>query len=135
MTARPSTTRPVWLDTDPGFDDWLTMLLLAAHPGVNWLGMSVVAGNAPLDDTLANALAIRRLHGWTVPVHRGSDRALIGTRETAQHILGAKGLRSTGPALPPTGDLADAPDAVTALCAAVRGSPTPVTLVAIGAKG
>ena len=48
--------RPVWLDTDPGFDDWLAMLMLAAHPGLRWLGISVVAGNAPLDVTLANAL-------------------------------------------------------------------------------
>ena len=38
----------IWLDTDPGFDDWLTMLMLAAHPRLHWLGISVVAGNAPL---------------------------------------------------------------------------------------
>ena len=39
-----SALRPVWLDTDPGFDDWLTMLMLAAQPGLRWLGVSVVAG-------------------------------------------------------------------------------------------
>jgi hypothetical protein len=55
--------RSVWLDTDPGFDDWLAMLMLAAHPGLRWLGISVVAGNAPLDVTLDNALRIRHHYG------------------------------------------------------------------------
>ena len=36
--------RKIWLDTDPGFDDWFTMLLLAADPGLDWVGTSVVAG-------------------------------------------------------------------------------------------
>ncbi|HSW04808.1 nucleoside hydrolase [Aquabacterium sp.] len=124
--------RPVWLDTDPGFDDWLTMLMLAAHPGLRWLGISVVAGNAPLDITLANALAIRQLHRLQVPVYRGCDRPIAGTLDTAQHILGAQGLRSTGLPLPPAQALPDGDDAVAALLAALRHSPMPVTLIAIG---
>jgi purine nucleosidase len=124
--------RPVWLDTDPGFDDWLTLLMLAAHPGLRLLGVSVVAGNAPLQVTLANALAIRRLHGLQLPIHRGSDRPLAAALETAQHILGAQGMRSTGRPLPPADAQPDGDDAVAALLAALRGSPEPVTLVAIG---
>ena len=40
--------KKIWLDTDPGFDDWLTMLLLGSNPDIEWLGVSVVAGNAPV---------------------------------------------------------------------------------------
>ena len=125
-------SRPVWVDADPGFDDWLTLLMLAAHPRLRWLGLSVVAGNAPLDITLANALAIRHHYGLRVPVHRGCDRPLSGRLETAQHILGAQGLRSTGEPLPPVTGQPDSEDAIAALLAAVRASAEPVTLVAIG---
>lgn len=135
--STPISPRPVWLDTDPGFDDWLTWLLLAAHPGLRLLGIGVVAGNAPLQTTLANALAIRQLHqlqrdGMPLPIHRGSDRPLAAPLETAQHILGAQGMRSTGLPLPPSDAKPDSNYAVAALLAALRESPEPVTVVAIG---
>lgn len=124
--------RPIWLDTDPGFDDWVTLLMLAAHPGLRLLGVSVVAGNAPLPITLANALAIRQLHGLRVPIHRGSERPLAVPLDTAQHILGSQGMRSTGLPLPPSDLQPDSEDAVGALLAALRDSAEPVTVVAIG---
>ena len=96
--------RPVWLDTDPGFDDWLAMLMLAAHPGLRWLGISVVAGNAPLDVTLANALRIRHHYGLKVPIHRGSAAPLADALQTAQHVLGPQGMRTTGEPLPEVSD-------------------------------
>lgn len=124
--------RPVWLDTDPGFDDWLTMLMLAAHPRLRWLGVSVVAGNAPLEVTLANALRIRHHYGLQVPVHAGCALPLAGALETAQRVLGAQGMRSTGAALPEVDAQADSDDAVGALLAALHASAEPVTLLAIG---
>lgn len=107
--------RTVWLDADPGFDDWLTMLLLASEPSIRWAGLSVVAGNAPLPITLDNALRIRSLHGWQVPVHAGAAQGLVGPTETARNILGVQGMRTTGPALPGTELKADSQDAVHAL--------------------
>ena len=44
MVKEATDITPVWLDADPGFDDWLTMLMLAAQPRLRWLGISVVAG-------------------------------------------------------------------------------------------
>lgn len=123
--------RPVWLDTDPGFDDWLTMLMLAAQPGLQWLGISVAAGNAPLEVTLANALRIRHHYGLQVPVHRGSAAPLACTLDTAQRILGAQGMRTTGEALPDAPGAPDGDDAVGALIAALGASPAPVTVLAI----
>lgn len=124
--------RPVWLDTDPGFDDWLTMLMLAADPRLRWLGISVVAGNAPLDVTLNNALRIRHHYGIHVPIYAGSMSPLAGALETAQHVLGQRGMRTTGTALPEVSTLADGDNAVAALLDALRSSSTPVTVLAIG---
>src|SRR4051812_32516136 len=123
---------PVWLDTDPGLDDWLVMLMLAALTSLRWLGVSVVAGNAPLEFTLANALRIRHHYGLKVPVYAGSDRPLSGPIETAQRILGPQGMRTTGAALPEVSVAADGDDGVSALISALEASAQPVTVLAIG---
>lgn len=124
--------KQVWLDCDPGLDDWLAMLLLAQCPGVQWVGTSVVAGNAPLDITLSNALRIRALHGWQVSVHAGSSLPLTGARQTAQAILGLKGMRSNGLALPKEQQVCTSHDAVAALLSHLQTSQQSTTLVAIG---
>jgi purine nucleosidase len=90
----------IWLDTDPGFDDWLAMLLLSANLDVNWLGVSVVAGNAPLAATYENALRIKKHYHLDVPVYAGCDNPLAARVETAQEILGVSGMSTTGEALP-----------------------------------
>jgi purine nucleosidase len=59
-----------------------------------------VAGNAPLSVTLANALAIKALHGFETPVYAGCDRPLAQAQVTAQDVLGADGMETTGPRLP-----------------------------------
>ena len=97
----------IWLDTDPGFDDWLAMLLLSANLDVEWLGVSVVAGNAPLSVTYDNALRIRKHYHLEVPVYPGCEAPLNGAIETAQCILGADGMDTTGEPLP-TVDVAQA---------------------------
>jgi len=123
---------PVWLDTDPGFDDWLTMLMLAADARVQWLGTSVVAGNAPLDLTLANALAIRQHYGLSAPIFKGCAAPLAGRLETAQNILGAQGMRTRGEPLPPASEPPADGDGVQALLDALHASPQPLTVLAIG---
>jgi purine nucleosidase len=123
--------RKIWLDSDPGFDDWLTMLLLQANRKLDWLGTSIVAGNAPLAMTLANALQIKDHFGLATPIYRGCDRPLSGNSETAQSILGVSGMRSTGPVLPHTSLTPNPGHAVDALVHAVRCHPGKITVVAI----
>lgn len=142
--ATPTPPRPIWLDTDPGFDDWLTMLMLAADEQVDWIGTSVVAGNAPLPTTLDNALRICHHYGVAAPVFAGCDKPLAGPIETAQRVLGPQGMHTTGDPLPPCPSikrvgsapacttLAPPNAAVPALLHALRHSPSPVTLIAIG---
>ncbi len=112
------------------------MLMLAANPGLHWLGMSVVAGNAPLANTLANALSVREYFGLNVPIHAGCALPLaapmITPPVTAQAVLGAQGMHTLGPPLPAAQAGPDRDDGVAAMLAALHASPQPVTVLAIG---
>ena len=122
----------IWFDTDPGFDDWMAWALLEADPGFRLHGVSVVAGNAPLPRTLANALAIKAFHGFTTPVYAGCDRPLAQPQTTAQDVLGAFGMDSTGPRLPEVDHRPQAQHGVMAMIDCIRAHPGRITLLAVG---
>jgi purine nucleosidase len=124
--------RDIWLDTDPGFDDWMAWALLQADPGVRLHGVSVVAGNAPLPLVLANARRIHALHGWSTPVWAGADRPLVQSQVTAQDVLGMSGMRTTGAALPEAASELQAGSGVQAMIDCIRAHPGRITLLAIG---
>ena len=122
----------IWYDTDPGFDDWMAWALLEAEPSFRLHGVSVVAGNAPLSITLPNALAIKALHGFSTPVYAGCDRPLAQAQTTAQDVLGAMGMETTGPVLPATMAQPAPGHGVQAMIDAVRAHPGRITLLAVG---
>jgi purine nucleosidase len=128
--------RTVWLDCDPGFDDWLTLLLVCRSQELNCAGVSVVAGNAPLRITLDNALRIRALHGLQVPIYVGCDKPLhTSSAVTAEYVLGKQGMVTLGEPLPSTAQEADGLDGVGALLDHLRSQKAikaQTTLVAIG---
>ena len=66
---------PIILDCDPGHDDAIAMVVAARH--ANLLGITTVAGNAPLESTTQNAIVIRDLLGIDVAVHAGANRPLV----------------------------------------------------------
>ena len=53
--------RPIIIDTDPGTDDAVAILLALAAPELDLLGLAAVAGNAPLVATERNARAVLEL--------------------------------------------------------------------------
>ena len=122
----------LWLDTDPGFDDWMAWALLEADPVFRLHGVSVVAGNAPLPRTLANALGIKALHGFETPVFAGCDRPLAQPQTTAQDVLGAFGMDSRGPQLPEVDNRPEAQHGVMAMVDCIRRHPGRITLLAVG---
>lgn len=126
------TTREIWLDTDPGFDDWFAWALLESDPGVKVHGVSVVAGNAPLPLVLANAQRIHALHGWRTPLWAGADRPLVQKQVTAQDVLGAQGMHTSGAALPEAASALQPGHGVDAMIDCVRAHPGRITLLAIG---
>jgi inosine-uridine nucleoside N-ribohydrolase len=81
---------PIILDCDPGHDDAIAMVVAARHTTI--LGITTVAGNAPLDSTTHNAIVIRDLLGIDVPVHAGASRPLIAPPRHAGYVHGESGL-------------------------------------------
>jgi purine nucleosidase len=103
------TAQKIIIDTDPGQDDAVAILLALASPDkIEVLGLTVVAGNVPLALTARNARIVCELAGRSdVPVFAGADRPLVRALRTAEHVHGETGLN--GPQLPePTMALQDA---------------------------
>jgi purine nucleosidase len=122
----------VWIDTDMGFDDLAAVLTVAHSPGWVIDGLSLVAGNAPLDVVTDNALRSSAFFKWPFPIHPGAAGPLTGPLVTAQNILGADAMRSAGAQLPlALGALATG-NAVTALGDYLDASTQPAILLALG---
>ncbi len=125
--------RQIIIDTDPGQDDAVAILLaLAAPDAVEVLGLTCVAGNVALAQTARNARGILALAGrGDVPVMAGCDRPLRRAPVTACHVHGADGVR--GVELPAPEAPLDPRDAVGFLIETLRARPEGrVTLVALG---
>jgi len=91
--------RKIIIDTDPGQDDAVAILLALASPELEVLGITAVAGNVPLALTEKNARKICELAGRPdIPVYAGSVRPLVRDLVTAEYVHGKTGL--DGPDLP-----------------------------------
>jgi purine nucleosidase len=90
---------PIIIDTDPGQDDAVAILLAFASPEFDILGITAVAGNVPLALTEINARKICELAGRPgTKVFSGAVRPLLRSLVTAEHVHGRTGL--DGPVLP-----------------------------------
>lgn len=104
----------LWVDTDFGFDD-LWALLLLRRLGATIAGISLVAGNTRLSRVITNALGARQAYGVDAPLYRGAHRPLHRVQETAERILGPRGMKSRGRHLPEPKASTPLPDALPAL--------------------
>ncbi len=96
--------RNIIIDTDPGQDDAIAILLALASPALHVAGIVTVAGNVPLRLTTSNALKLVELAGRTdVPVIPGCERPMLRPLVTAEYVHGQTGM-----------DGADLPDPKTA---------------------
>lgn len=95
-----TTPQKIIIDTDPGQDDAVAILLALASPDeIEVLGITAVAGNVPLALTQRNARMVCELAGRPdIPVFAGCDRPLGRDLVTAEHVHGKSGL--DGPVLP-----------------------------------
>ena len=85
--------RKIIIDTDPGQDDAVAILLALASPELEVLGITAMAGNVPLPFTSRNACLVRELAGRPdVPVFAGCDAPLARPLVTAEHVHGKTGL-------------------------------------------
>ena len=97
--------RKIIIDTDPGQDDAVAILLALASPDeIDVLGVTAVAGNVPLPLTQKNARIVCELAGKSdTLVFAGCDAPLVRKLVTAEHVHGKTGLdgpQMSDPAMP-----------------------------------
>ena len=92
--------RKIIIDTDPGQDDAVAILLALASPQeIKVLGITAVAGNVPLDLTKKNARIVCELAQKTeIKVFAVFESPMQRPLVTAEHVHGKTGL--DGPTLP-----------------------------------
>lgn len=116
------------IDTDPGVDDALALLMAFAHAEV--AGLSIAAGNVGLDHTLRNARIIAGLAGVRPPIFPGCTTALVRpAAEDAAFVHGRDGLGDIG--FPEPVPTASEEAAALALSRLTRERPGELTLVAL----
>lgn len=122
----------ILIDTDPGPDDALAILLaLSANDVLDIVGLTAVAGNVPVAQTCLNALKICDLAGAVdLPVYAGCEQPIMRSLHTAEFICGQDGL--AGMALPEPGRSPETQHAVNAIIDLLRQSKAPLTVCALG---
>src|SRR5579863_3441144 len=84
----------ILIDTDPGVDD--AMAILMAHVHADVLGLSIAAGNVALNHTVANGLKLIEVIGATTPVFAGCATPLVYAAQDAAYVHGDDGFGDTG---------------------------------------
>lgn len=122
-------TRPkLLIDTDPGVDDALAILMAHAHADV--AALSVAAGNVGLGHTVRNARTLVDLLGASTPVFAGCASPLVRRpEEDAAFVHGRDGFGDVG--FPEPEAPAEAESAALALLRLTRDRPGQLTLVAL----
>jgi len=119
---------PVVVDTDPGIDDAVTLVLAARSPEIDVVAVSTTYGNATLAKTTRNARAALALAGRPgIPIYPGSERPLSRppVSGAAMHGPSGVGYAAVTAAPPVPGDPA-------ALLRVLRSVTAPVTLLTLG---
>jgi purine nucleosidase len=130
MNGTLSTDRLFWIDTDTASDDAVAILMALRWPGVRVEGISIVAGNVPVEQGSINARHTVELCGADVPVHEGLHRPLVRAPRDARSFHGSDGMGEMNYS-PPARPASD-PHAVSALLSAFERHRGAITLVTLG---
>ena len=129
--ASADSPRPIILDTDPGTDDAMAILLALASPEIDVLAMTVVPGNVTAPQALENTLRLASLADrCDIPIAAGATRPLAQMLITAEFVHGENGMG--GIEMPPSECEADprfGPDLIIEM---VHAMPGEITLVPVG---
>lgn len=122
--------RRIFIDTDTASDDAVALMMAFKHAAADLVGISIVAGNVPLDQGVQNALYIRELFGAETPVFAGAAAPLSRPLQSAQHIHGDDGMGDIG--LDVSGRTPNADSGVQAIVDAANQYPGELELVTLG---
>ncbi|PYO93093.1 MAG: nucleoside hydrolase [Gemmatimonadetes bacterium] len=125
----PGSPLPIIIDTDPGIDDCLALLLALNSPELDVRGISVSYGNAVVENAYRNAVEIVRKvkHPVRVPLGIGARRPLKRPLQVADDTHGPSGLGYAD--VPPAGVILDYARTLERL---LEAQAEPVTLVTLG---
>jgi inosine-uridine nucleoside N-ribohydrolase len=129
-SARPV---PLVIDCDPGTDDVAALVLAKQLDELEIFdvkAITTVAGNTELINATRNALGVRELLRWDLPIAQGADKPLTRRLETAGEIHGSDGLR--GVTLPEQTRGVEPVAAWDLIAEIARESETPIDIVAVG---
>src|SRR5271165_6432610 len=130
-SAEAPPAQRIIIDTDPGVDDALAILLALRSPEFKVEAITPVAGNVPLEFTLANALRLVEIAGRTdVPVAAGASHPLVRRLITADYVHGNNGLGGVEFPLPRIKPVSET--AAEIIRRIVRSSPGEISIVAVG---
>ncbi|ALN56282.1 inosine-uridine preferring nucleoside hydrolase [Lysobacter enzymogenes] len=87
---------PLLIDTDPGVDDALALLMAFNDPRHQIVGLTIAAGNVGLKHTVANALKLCEVAGQDIPVFAGADAPLLHPSPDAGYVHGQDGFGDVG---------------------------------------
>ena len=93
-TAKTGNTQrhKVIIDTDTGSDDAAALVLAATNEQTEILGVTVLYGNAALEDSAKNALMTLEVCGVEAPVYIGAEKPLKKEREDMISVHGKDGM-------------------------------------------
>lgn len=125
-------TKKIIIDTDPGIDDAMAILLALKSPELELVGLTTIFGNVHTDLATENALRLIELAGRAdIPVAHGTDSPLIiPLAGVANQVHGRDGLGNKF--LPPPQGKAVDKRAAEFIIETILNDPNQVTLVAIG---
>lgn len=86
-------TRKVIIDCDPGIDDSLAIMMALSSPEIEVIGITVVAGNSPVEMGFENAKKILKfMNRLDVPIYKGESKPLKKDFVNALDTHGEDGL-------------------------------------------
>lgn len=123
----------VIIDTDPGTDDVLALIMALNSPEMDILVLTTVEGNATLEHTTNNALAVLEyMNRAEIPVHSGESTPLVGEFYHAYNIHGPAGLTVSLPEPQTALASRDAVGYITQTALDMRAAGEDLTLIALG---
>src|SRR5580704_7089137 len=131
LVAAPTAPKKVIIDTDPGTDDAVAIMLALNSPELDVRALTVVPGNVVVEQGLENALRMVSLaNRCDIPVARGAEHPLFQKLITAEFWHGKNGMANVE--LPASKCKADARFGPDLIIQMVHQHPHEITLIPIG---
>ena len=121
----------VIIDTDPGVDDALAVVLAFRSPDLEILGLTTIFGNVETELATQNALRLVEMSGKSIPVAQGAVKPLYMKKlDPPDFVHGKDGFGNVD--LPPPTGRPIAQPAAAFIVETVMAHPGEVTLVVLG---